>query len=253
MQPMSVALERTSPAGRTRSALADSAATRRFLTGLALLFLTVFLVAPLAAVLSQAFQQGVLPYLAAIGEEDTRAAIRLTLLVAALVVPLQIVFGLAASWAIAKFEFAGKTFLIALIDLPFAVSPVVAGLVFVILLGPRGWLGPVLTAYHLRIIFAWPGIVLATLFVTFPFITRQLLPRLQQQGTAEEQAAVLLGAGGWQTFVRITLPNIRWALLSGVILCNARAMGEFGAVSVVSGHIRGLTNTMPLQVEILYN
>ncbi len=226
---------------------------RWLLIAIALAFVGLFLVLPLAAVFVQAFERGVGAYLVALKEPDALAAIRLTLLTAALVVPLNLIFGIAASWAIAKFEFRGKSLLITLIDLPFAVSPVVAGLIYVILFGLRGWLGPWLDAHGLKIIFAVPGIVLATLFVTFPLVARELIPLMQAQGSEEEEAALVLGAGGWQTFFRVTLPNIKWGLLYGIILCNARAMGEFGAVSVVSGHVRGLTNTMTLHVEILYN
>ncbi|HET6467148.1 MAG TPA: sulfate ABC transporter permease subunit CysW, partial [Geminicoccaceae bacterium] len=219
----------------------------------AVLFLLVFLLLPLAAVFVEAFRRGVGAYLAAIVEPDAMAAIRLTLLVAAIAVPLNCAFGLAASWAIAKYEFKGKSFLVTLIDLPFSVSPVIAGLIYVLMFGAQGWLGPWLKGHGVQIIFAVPGIVLATIFVTFPFIARELIPLMQEQGTEDEEAALSLGASGWQTFLRVTLPNVKWGLLYGVLLCNARAMGEFGAVSVVSGHIRGLTNTMPLHVEILYN
>ena len=218
-----------------------------------LLFVASFLIAPLAMVFAQALAKGVAAYGRAITEPDALASIRLTLLTAAIAVPLNLVFGVAASWAIAKFEFVGKSLLTTLIDLPFAVSPVISGMIYVLLFGARGYLGGWLEAHHLQIIFAVPGIVLATIFVTFPFVARELIPLMQAQGTEEEEAALSLGAGGWQTFYRITLPNMKWGLLYGVILCNARAMGEFGAVSVLSGHIRGLTNTMPLHVEILYN
>lgn len=223
------------------------------LTGLAIGFLGLFLILPLVAVFTQAFEQGVGIYLASLTDPDAVSAIRLTLLTAAIAVPLNVVFGLSASWAIAKFEFRGKQILLTLIDLPFSVSPVISGLVYVLLFGLQGWLGPWLADHDLQIIFAVPGIVLATLFVTFPFLARELIPLMQAQGSEEEEAALVLGASGWQTFLRVTIPNIKWGLLYGVILCNARAMGEFGAVSVVSGHIRGLTNTMPLHVEILYN
>lgn len=226
---------------------------RWLLIAIALAFVGLFLVLPLAAVFAQAFERGFRAYLTALQEPDALAAIRLTLLTAGLVVPLNLIFGIAASWAIAKFEFRGKSLLITLIDLPFAVSPVVAGLIYVILFGLRGWMGPWLDAHGLKIIFAVPGIVLATLFVTFPLVARELIPLMQALGSEEEEAALVLGAGGWQTFFRVTLPNIKWGLLYGIILCNARAMGEFGAVSVVSGHVRGLTNTMTLHVEILYN
>ena len=226
---------------------------RRLLIGLTLGFLTLFLFLPLAAVFYEALRKGIGVYLAAIVDPDAVAAIRLTLLCAAIAVPLNLVFGVAAAWAIAKFEFHGKSVLTTLIDLPFAVSPVIAGLIYVLLFGAQGWLGPWLAAHDIKIIFAVPGIVLATVFVTFPFIARELIPLMQEQGIEEEEAALVLGASGWQTFWRITLPNIKWGLLYGVILCTARAVGEFGAVSVVSGHIRGATNTLPLQVEILYN
>jgi sulfate transport system permease protein len=216
-------------------------------------FLVLFLLLPLAAVFFEAFRAGASAYLAAITEPDAVAAIRLTLLVAAIAVPANLMFGLAASWAIAKFDFAGKSLLNSLIDLPFSVSPVISGLIYVLLFGLQGYLGPWLKSENVQIIFALPGIVLATIFVTFPFVARELVPLMQERGTQDEEAALSLGASGWQTFVRVTLPNIRWALLYGVVLCNARAMGEFGAVSVVSGHIRGKTNTMPLHVEILYN
>lgn len=226
---------------------------RWLLTGIALLFLTLFLFVPLISVFYEAFKKGVDVYLAAITDPDAVSAIKLTLTVAAIAVPLNLVFGIAAAWAIAKFEFRGKNLLITLIDLPFSVSPVVSGLIYVLVFGLQGWLGPWLAEHDLKIIFAVPGIVLATVFVTVPFIARELIPLMQAQGTEEEEAAVVLGASGWQTFWQITLPNIKWGLLYGAILCNARAMGEFGAVSVVSGHIRGSTNTMPLHVEILYN
>ncbi|HUS24053.1 MAG TPA: sulfate ABC transporter permease subunit CysW [Candidatus Binatia bacterium] len=226
---------------------------RWLLTGSVLVFLSLFLLLPLATVLVEALRQGVGVYASTLREPEALAAVRLTLLTAAIAVPLNLVFGVAAAWAVAKFEFRGKTFLITLIDLPFSVSPVVSGLVYVLLFGAQGWLGPWLQAHDIRIIFAVPGIVLATIFVTFPFVARELIPLMQEQGTDDEQAALSLGASGWQTFWRVTVPNIKWGLLYGVLLCNARAMGEFGAVSVVSGHIRGLTNTMPLEVEILYN
>jgi len=219
----------------------------------AILFLAVFLVLPLVAVFAQALEKGFDLYLAALREPDAWAATRLTLLTAAVAVPLNLVFGLAASWAIAKFEFPGKGTLLTLIDLPFAVSPVISGMIFVLLFGRQGLLGPWLGAHDLKVIFAVPGIVLATVFVTFPFVARELIPVMQALGSEEEEAARVLGAGGWQIFFRVTLPNVKWGVLYGVILCNARAMGEFGAVSVVSGHIRGLTNTIPLHVEILYN
>jgi sulfate/thiosulfate transport system permease protein len=235
------------------SALSEGRAVRWTLIALAVGFLALFLVIPLLAVFSEAVRRGLEPFLAAFAEPDTQAAIGLTLLVAAIAVPLNLVFGVAAAWAVAKFEFPGKSVLVSLIDLPFSVSPVVAGLVYVLLFGAKGLLGPLMDDWQFKIIFAVPGIVLATIFVTFPFIARELIPLMQEQGTAEEEAALTLGASGWRTFLTVTLPNVRWALLYGVLLCNARAMGEFGAVSVVSGHIRGLTNTMPLHVEILYN
>ena len=226
---------------------------RLILIGAMLGFLGLFLVLPLVAVFTEALARGFGVYWAAITEPDARAAIRLTLLAAGIAVPLNVVFGLAASWAIAKFSFRGKQLLITMIDLPFAVSPIVAGLIYVLLYGAQGWFAPALKAADLQIIFAVPGIVLATLFVTFPFVARELIPLMEQQGRDREEAALSLGASGWQTFRRITLPSVRWGLLYGIILCNARAMGEFGAVSVVSGHIRGHTNTIPLHVEILYN
>ena len=222
------------------------------LTTAALLFLAVFLLLPLVAVFTEAFRKGGSYYLQALQDRDTRSAIHLTLLAAGIAVPLNLVFGVAASWAVAKFDFRGKSILITLIDLPFAVSPVVSGLIYVLLFGAQSALWPWLQAHHIKIIFAVPGIVLATVFVTFPFIAREVIPLMQAQGSDEEQAAISLGASGWKTFWRVTLPNIKWGLLYGVILCNARAMGEFGAVSVVSGHIRGQTNTIPLHVSILY-
>jgi sulfate transport system permease protein len=223
------------------------------ITGSAILWLVLFLLLPLFAVFIEALRDGVGAYLAAIVEPDALAAMRLTLLVAVIAVPLNMVFGLAAAWAIAKHDFRGKSFLLTLIDLPFSVSPVISGLIYVLLFGAQGWFGPWLKAHHIEIIFAVPGIVLATIFITFPFVARELIPLMTEQGTEDEEAALSLGASGWQTFWRVTLPNVKWGLLYGVLLCNARAMGEFGAVSVVSGHIRGLTNTMPLHVEILYN
>jgi sulfate transport system permease protein len=226
---------------------------RYTLIGIALVFLLLFLVLPLAAVFTEALRKGTGAYLDALKEPDAWSAIRLTLITAAIAVPLNLVFGVAAAWCIAKFEFRGKAFLTTLVDLPFSVSPVVSGLVYVLVFGAQGWLGPWLAEHNIKIIFAVPGIVLATVFVTFPFIARELIPLMQAQGNDEEQAAIVLGANGWQTFWHVTLPNIKWGLIYGVILCNARAMGEFGAVSVVSGHIRGQTNTMPLHVEILYN
>ena len=226
---------------------------RWLLTALALGFMALFLVLPLAAVFVEALRSGWGTYLAALREPDALAAIRLTLLTAAVAVPLNLVFGVAAAWCIAKFEFRGKSFLTTLIDLPFSVSPVVAGLIYVLVFGAQGWLGPWLAEHDIKIVFAVPGIVLATVFVTFPFVARELIPVMEAQGAEEEEAARVLGASGWQMFWWVTLPKIRWGLLYGVILCNARAMGEFGAVSVVSGHIRGETNTLPLHVEILYN
>ena len=223
------------------------------LIGVALAFMALFLVLPLVTVFVEAFAKGWDLYWAALKEPVAWEAIKLTFIAAGIAVPANLVFGVAAAWAIAKFEFKGKSVLITLIDMPFAISPVVSGLVYVLLFGAQGWFGPWLQAHDIKLIFAVPGIVLATIFVTFPFIARQLIPLMQAQGKEEEEAAVSLGASGWQTFRRVTLPNIKWGLLYGVILCNARAMGEFGAVSVVSGHIRGLTNTMPLHVEILYN
>jgi sulfate transport system permease protein len=226
---------------------------RLLLIASALLFLGVFLVLPLLAVFVQALAKGFGAYYIAVSEPMAWAAVKLTLLVAAIAVPLNLVFGIAAAWAIGKFEFRGKSALITLIDLPFAVSPVIAGMIFILIFGTHGWFGGFLRAQHVHVVFAVPGIVLATVFVTFPFIARELIPLMQAQGNADEEIARSLGATGWQCFWRVTLPNIRWGLLYGVLLCNARAMGEFGAVSVVSGHVRGLTNTMPLHVEILYN
>jgi sulfate/thiosulfate transport system permease protein len=232
---------------------AEPRLVRWLLLGVALSFLALFLVLPLVVVLYQAFSKGVAAYVASLIDPDARSAIELTLLAAAIAVPLNLVFGVAAAWGIAKFRFRGRSLLISLIDLPFAVSPVISGLIYVLLFGAQGWLGPWLEARDVKIIFAVPGIVLATVFVTFPFVARELIPLMEEQGTEDEEAAITLGASGWQTFWRVTLPNIKWGLLYGVLLCNARAMGEFGAVSVVSGHIRGLTNTMPLHIEILYN
>ncbi|VFU07636.1 sulfate ABC transporter permease subunit CysW [Methylocella tundrae] len=239
---------------RTRSPVtSEGKVLAGVLIGVTLVFLLLFLVLPLAVVFFEAFSNGVSAYLTALAEPDARSAIGLTLLVAAIAVPANIVFGLAAAWAIAKFRFPGKSFLITLIDLPFSVSPVVAGLMYVLLFGAQGLFGPWLRAHHLEIIFAVPGIVLVTIFVTFPFVARELIALMEDQGAVDEETALSLGASGAATFFRVTLPNIKWALLYGVLLCNARAMGEFGAVSVVSGHIRGKTNTMPLHVEILYN
>ena len=226
---------------------------RGLLIGVAVIFLVTFLLLPLGVVFGTAFQKGIHFYLHSLSEPDALAAIRLTLLAAGIAVPMNLIFGVAAAWAVGKFNFIGKSLLTTLIDLPFSVSPVVSGLIYVLLFGLQGFLGPWLIAHDIRVIFAVPGIVLATVFVTFPFVARELLPMVEAQGNDEEEAALTLGASGWQTFVRVTLPNVKWALLYGVILCNARAMGEFGAVSVVSGHIRGLTNTMPLHIEILYN
>jgi len=235
------------------SLTSERAVVRWTLIVAALGYLTLFLFIPLAAVFTEALKNGLAGYFASFTDPDALAAIRLTFLVASLAVPLNLMFGIAAAWAIAKFEFVGKQILITLIDIPLAVSPVISGLIYVLLFGAQGWLGPWLAEHDIKIIFALPGIVLATTFVTVPFIARELIPLMQSQGREEEEAALTLGASGWQTFTRVTLPNIKWSLLYGVILCNARAMGEFGAVSVVSGHIRGLTNTLPLHVEILYN
>ncbi len=235
------------------AATTEPAWVRRLLIGVALGFLTLFLFVPLATVFYEALKKGWDVYLAAVVEPDALSAIKLTLITAAIAVPLNLVFGVAAAWCIAKFDFRGKNLLLTLIDLPFSVSPVISGLIYVLIFGLQGWLGEWLRDHDLKVIFAVPGIVLATVFVTFPFVARELIPLMQAQGTEQEEAARVLGASGWQTFYRITLPNIKWALLYGVILCKARAMGEFGAVSVVSGHIRGQTNTMPLHIEILYN
>jgi len=235
------------------SSISETPLVKWALISLAALYLAGFLVLPLVSVFVEALRQGFDAYFAALVEPDALSAIRLTLIVSAIAVPANVVFGLAASWSIAKFEFPAKSFLITLIDLPFSVSPVISGLVYVLLFGAQGFFGPWLAQHHMQIIFAVPGIVLATVFVTFPFVARQLIPLMQAQGNDDEEAALSLGAGGFRTFWSVTLPNVKWALLYGVLLCNARAMGEFGAVSVVSGHIRGLTNTMPLHVEILYN
>jgi sulfate transport system permease protein len=234
-------------------ALQDPSWVRYILIGLSLLFIGLFLIVPLAMVLIEAFAKGWSAYASSLTHPDTLSAIRLTLMTAAIAVPLTTVFGVSAAWAIARFEFRGKNLLITLIDLPFSVSPVIAGLIYVLIFGAQGWLGPWLSEHNIKVIFAVPGIVLATLFVTFPFVARELIPLMQEIGHEEEEAALSLGASGWQTFFKITLPNIKWGLLYGVLLCNARAMGEFGAVSVVSGHIRGLTNTLPLHVEVSYN
>ena len=248
MQSTSLLLLRQKEHTRTGSPL-----VRWALIGTALLFLGVFLVVPLVAVFHHAFQKGAGPYLAALQEPEAWSAIRLTVLAALIAVPLNLVFGVASAWLIARFRFPGRDLLITLIDLPFSVSPVIAGLIFVLLFGRQGWLGPWLAEHGISIIFAVPGIVLATLFVTFPFVAREVLPVMQAQGSDEEEAALTLGASGWRTFFTITLPKVKWGVLYGVILCNARAMGEFGAVSVVSGHVRGVTTTLPLHAEILYN
>ncbi len=241
------------PRGRRHAPTTEARPTRAVLIGVALLFLGVFLLFPLLVVFVEALRGGLGTYMDSLADPDAQAAIRLTLLVAAIAVPANLIFGVAAAWAIAKYEFRGKALLITLIDLPFSVSPVISGLIYVILFGTQGYLGTWLQSHGLQIVFAVPGIVLATIFVTFPFVARELIPLMQEQGTQDEEAAISLGAGGLQTFWRVTLPNIKWGLMYGVLLCNARAMGEFGAVSVVSGHIRGLTNTMPLHIEILYN
>ncbi len=241
------------PLMRRNAAVSESGSVRWALITLALLFLLGFLFLPLITVFVEALRNGLGAYFRAIIEPDARAALWLTLLTAAISVPLNLVFGVSAAWAITKFEFRGKSLLISLIDLPFSVSPVVAGLIYILIVGSQGWAGPWLLEHDVKIAFATPGIILATIFVTFPFIARELIPLMHEQGAEYEQAALSLGASGWQTFWRVTLPNIRWALLYGVLLCNARAMGEFGAVSVISGHIRGQTNTLPLHVEILYN
>lgn len=246
-------MSQTLTASKVQAGTTEARWLRRSLIGLALTFMFLFLVLPLAAVFTEALRKGLDAYLEALKEPDAWSAIRLTLITAAVAVPLNLVFGVAAAWAIAKYEFKGKSLLTTLVDLPFSVSPVVAGLIYVLMFGAQGWFGTWLQAHDIKIVFAVPGIILATVFVTFPFIARELIPLMQAQGNDEEQAAIVLGATGWQTFWRVTLPNIKWGLLYGVILCNARAMGEFGAVSVVSGHIRGQTNTMPLHVEILYN
>ncbi|MDP1730415.1 MAG: sulfate ABC transporter permease subunit CysW [Devosia sp.] len=238
---------------RVRAATSESRPVQWVLIGISLVFIAVILVLPLTTVFAEAFRRGPDEFLKALADKDAQAAIRLTLLVAAISVPLNIVFGVCAAWAIAKYEFKGKAFLITLIDLPFSVSPVISGLVYVLLFGAGSMLGPWLRSYGIEVLFAVPGIVLATIFVTFPFVARELIPLMQVQGTGDEEAAISLGANGWQTFWRVTLPNIKWGLLYGVLLCNARAMGEFGAVTVVSGRIRGQTTTMPLQIEILYN
>jgi sulfate transport system permease protein len=248
----SSALEQTTPQ-RVKLPLSEPPVVRMVLIIAALGFLVIFLIMPLAVVLTEALRQGVRAYAQAIFEPQAVAAIQLTLLTAAIVVPLNVMFGIAAAWAITKFEFPGKSFLITLIDLPFSVSPVIGGMVFVLLFGLQGLFGPWLFEHGIKIIFAVPGIIIATLFVTLPFVARELIPLMQKQGSEAEEAALMLGANGWQTFRRVTLPNIKWGLLYSVLLCNGRAIGEFGAVAVVSGHIAGLTNTMPLHVEVLYN
>jgi len=249
----STAAADAAPRARAPAAGSEPAWTRLALIAVALVFLGLFLFVPLAAVFAEALGKGWNAYVDAISDPDALSAIKLTLTAAAIAVPLNLAFGLAASWAIAKFEFRGKNLLLTLIDLPFSVSPVISGLIYVLLFGAQGWFGPWLRDHDIHILFAVPGIVLATVFVTFPFVARELIPLMQEQGSEEEEAALVLGASGWRTFWHVTLPNIKWGLLYGVILCNARAMGEFGAVSVVSGHVRGETNTIPLQVEILYN
>ncbi|MBA5800779.1 sulfate ABC transporter permease subunit CysW [Rhizobium changzhiense] len=248
-----MALDATAQPTKLRSVTTENRIARFTLIILSLVFLLLILLLPLAAVFVEAFRKGASPFIEALADAETFSAIRLTLIVAGVSVPLNLIFGVAAAWAIAKFEFKGKAFLTTLIDLPFSVSPVISGLVFVLLFGSSTWLGQWFSAHDIKILFAVPGLILATMFVTFPFVARELIPLMQEQGTADEEAALSLGASGWQTFWHVTLPNIKWGLLYGVLLCNARAMGEFGAVSVVSGHIRGQTNTMPLQVEILYN
>ena len=249
--PHSTALEEV--ASRPGGASIRTSLVRWTFIGISLLFLAALLLAPLATIFAMAFEKGIRAYFASFADPDTASALRLTLTSALVVVPLNTLFGLAASWAIAKFEFRGKSFLITLIDLPLAISPVISGLVFVLLFGLHGWFGTWLQDHDISIIFALPGIIIATMFVTFPYVARELIPLMQQLGNDEEEAAITLGAGGWLTFFSVTLPKVRWGLVYGVILCNARAMGEFGAVSVVSGHIRGVTNTMPLHIEILYN
>jgi sulfate transport system permease protein len=243
----------TQPGKRVQAAITEPRWVRILLMTLAFAFLALFLIVPLVAVFVNAFSKGFGVFFGAVSDPDALSAIRLTLMTAAIAVPLNVVFGLAAAWAIAKFEFRGKSAITTLIDLPFAVSPVISGLIFVLMFGAEGWLGPWLSAHNLQIIFAVPGIVLATTFVTFPFVARELIPVMQAYGNEEEEAAMVLGASGWQMFLRVTLPNVKWGLLYGIIICNARAMGEFGAVSVVSGKIRGLTATMPVYVELLYN
>jgi sulfate transport system permease protein len=252
---LSVASETTQPAAaaRVRHATTEAALVRWILIATGILFIAVVLVLPLISVFMEALRGGFATFFQAIANDDTWQAVRLTLLVAGIAVPLNVLFGLSAAWAIAKFDFRGKSLLVTLIDLPFSVSPVISGLIYVLLYGANGWFGPFLKEWDIKIIFNVTGLVLATIFVTFPFVARELIPLMQEQGRDEEEAAISLGANGWRTFWHVTLPNVAWGLLYGVLLCNARAMGEFGAVSVVSGHIRGLTNTMPLHVEILYN
>ncbi len=249
----SMAFGSTGSAFEARAATRDPAWVKWLILGLSLSFFAIFIFLPLVAVFVEALRKGWGVYLTALVEPDALAAVRLTLIAAAIAVPLNLVFGVAAAWAIAKYQFPGKNLLTTLIDLPFSVSPVIAGLIYVLVFGAQGWFGSWLSDNDIKIIFAVPGIVLATIFVTFPFVARELIPLMESQGSEEEEAAVVLGASGWQTFWRVTMPNIKWGLLYGIILCNARAMGEFGAVSVVSGHIRGQTNTLPLHVEILYN
>jgi sulfate transport system permease protein len=250
---MVMAHDATATPNKVQSAVTESRFARWTLIIVSLVFLSLILLLPLAAVFVEAFRKGAGEFLTALQDDETLSSIQLTLIVAVISVPLNLVFGVAAAWAIAKFEFKGKAFLTTLIDLPFSVSPVIAGMVFLLVFGLQGWFGPWLREHHIKIVFALPGLVLATMFVTLPFVARELIPLMQEQGADEEEAARMLGAGGFRIFWSITLPNIKWALLYGVLLCNARAMGEFGAVSVVSGHIRGLTNTLPLQVDILYN
>ena len=253
MEPVLDQLKQPIPIQKKRMKRKESKGVKITLISIAILYLSFLLFVPLIAIFIKAFEKGAHVYLAAITESDALSAIRLTLLVAVIVVPLNTIFGIAAAWAVTKFRFRGKQVLLSLLELPFAVSPVIAGLVFVLLFSPRGVLGPWLVEHGIKIIFSVPGIIIATIFVTLPFVARELIPVMQAQGTSEEEAAVSLGANGWQMFWRVTLPNIKWGLLYGMILCNARAIGEFGAVSVVSGRIRGMTNTMPLHVEILYN
>jgi sulfate transport system permease protein len=250
---ISLRLSPASPAAVRSKALIEPRPVRWLLIAIALAFLGLFLLIPIVAIFVEAFRKGAGAYAAALIEPDALAAVRLTVLTAAVAVPLNVIFGISAAWCITKFKFRGKNLLITLIDLPFAVSPVISGMIFVLLFGAQGWFGPWLSEHDIQLVFATPGIILATTFVTFPFVARELIPLMEEQGADEEEAARVLGASGWQIFWRVTLPNIKWGLLYGVILCNARAMGEFGAVSVVSGHIRGLTNTLPLHIEILYN